>query len=299
MKKLLALVLALTLVIGAAFPASAGFRDVTDPAFSSKLDLLAALGIVNGYTDGTFRPEKTLTRAEFTKLVVTMLGKGEDSLSYADYTYFPDVRSGHWAARYVNYAARVLTLVKGDGSGRFNPNAAITLREAVTILLRALGYNDELLGGRWPENYLNKAASLGLTAGISLSPVANVNRRSGAELFYNALYTNAKDGGRLIDSLTGGIKTGVLILSVNATAADGTSGALLTGTGEIIKPKTPFPAEYEGRRGTLVLDAAGLPSVLPLKLRPSGSCMSAAPIPRRSPPPAAIICASPPAPSSI
>jgi len=168
-KKFVAFLLVLTLAISAVcMPAAAAFNDISDRELTSKLDLLQALGIVGGYPDGSYRPAKNLSRAEFTKFVVTILGGEDASLAYADYTSFPDVRSIHWAARYVNYAARELQLIKGNGTGYFKPDDPIPYREALTIVMRGLGYTDEVVGGRWPDGYFAKAAALGLTDGITL-----------------------------------------------------------------------------------------------------------------------------------
>lgn len=258
MKKIIALALVLALTFGAlATSGSAAFSDVSDPEFSSKLELLSALGIVSGYSDGTFRPAQPLTRAEFTKLVVTLLGADEASLAYADYTYFPDVRSTHWAARYVNYASRALGLVKGDGTGLFNPDKSITYREALTIVMRALGYTDEIVGGRWPDGYFAKGDALGLTDGISLGSTSPVSRQAGAELFYNALYTERQEGGALIDTLAGELVRDLLIISVSVKASDGSPDAVLASNGTVYKTRNPLSGDLVGRRGTLILDDKG------------------------------------------
>lgn len=78
----------------------AGFPDVEDTDWAvNNIYTAAASGLVNGYEDGTFRPDNNITRAEAVKIVNAYLGRGvnEAGLANADYTTFPDVTTAHWA----------------------------------------------------------------------------------------------------------------------------------------------------------------------------------------------------------
>ena len=131
---LLALVLTLSAVV---LPASAAgsFSDVSDKKTAQNVEVLRLLGVVEGNGIGQFNPYAQLTRAEFCKMLVTLMGSS-DVLRYKTVTIFPDVRASHWAARYVNYAVRGEKLLSGMPDGTFQPNQNITREQMVTFLAR-------------------------------------------------------------------------------------------------------------------------------------------------------------------
>jgi hypothetical protein len=141
---------------------AATFSDVTGTsAESAAIYKLNGLGIIDGYQDGTFGPEKNITRAEFAKIACVTAGlKSVASGMGATASPFSDVATDHWANGWINVAA-AQGFVKGDPAGTFRPEDQITQAEAVTVLLRLLGYNDNL-AGEWPSDYIAKAANLGV-----------------------------------------------------------------------------------------------------------------------------------------
>ena len=142
---LLALVLTLSAVV---LPASAAgsFSDVSDKKTAQNVEVLRLLGVVEGNGIGQFNPYAQLTRAEFCKMLVTLMGSS-DVLRYKTVTIFPDVRASHWAARYVNYAVRGEKLLSGMPDGTFQPDRAISYGEAVTILMRLLRTDADAASG--------------------------------------------------------------------------------------------------------------------------------------------------------
>lgn len=189
---LLALVLTLSAVV---LPASAAgsFSDVSDKKTAQNVEVLRLLGVVEGNGIGQFNPYAQLTRAEFCKMLVTLMGSS-DVLRYKTVTIFPDVRASHWAARYVNYAVRGEKLLAGLPDGTFQPDRAISYGEAVTILMRLLRTDaDAASGGIWPEGYIDLAKASGVSAGVNLTGSANITRAQAAQLFVNVLSTG-KDG---------------------------------------------------------------------------------------------------------
>ena len=101
--------------------------------FDVAISTLSKMGILDGYPDGTFRPNNSITRAEFVKIAVSFF-------EYVDQVPgmpFTDI-SGHWAETYIKVAAAV-KLVNGDPGGTFRPNGAITRAEAMAIVNRVLG----------------------------------------------------------------------------------------------------------------------------------------------------------------
>lgn len=191
MRKLLALVLALALVFGTVGFAAAAPSDVAeDAAYAGAVERLMALGIVSGYEDGTYRPGNIVTRAEFAKLVVATLGLEDAAAFSAGMSLFSDVPADAWYAGYVNVAASQ-GLIVGYPDGTFQPNKTVSYPEAITILVRALGYSDEDLVGTWPLNYIVKASTLGVSDDVTIT-AAGANRGDVAILLDNTLFTTIK-----------------------------------------------------------------------------------------------------------
>ena len=155
-QRILALLLAAGLCLGliAAAPALA-FSDVSGEELSEAVEVLSGLGIVSGYSDGSYHPDDALTRAQFCKLAILTEGHGDQARGSAYHTRFSDVPGGGWAAPYINLACEE-GLVAGYGDGRFGPDDPVTVGQAVTVVLRLLGYTAEEIGPFWPEDYLNK-----------------------------------------------------------------------------------------------------------------------------------------------
>lgn len=181
MKKLLALMLSMAMVftIGTSVMA---YSDVEEGTYVSEaVTVLSNLDILNGYEDGTFKPEATITRAEMAKIVCEALGYyGMGS----DKTPFDDVEPKHWAAGYINTAAS-LGIINGYGDGKFGPEDTVTYEQAVKMVVCALGYEAMAADrGGWPAGYTSVAANIGLTKGMSSSVRGDI-----AVLIYNALTT--------------------------------------------------------------------------------------------------------------
>ena len=132
-----------------------GYTDVArDAWYNNAISTLSNLGIIDGYEDGSFRPNSPITRAEFTKIAVSFF-------EYADIEYegtFSDVAEGRWYTQFVA-AAVEMGLIEGYPDGTFRPDASITRAEACTIVNRTLGrapHEDHLLPEEemitWPDN---------------------------------------------------------------------------------------------------------------------------------------------------
>ncbi len=111
-----------------------GFKDVS-PQYKSKVNLFATAGVVSGYTDGTFKGDNTITRAEFCVFIVNLMGL---DISKAKDQGFPDVKGSNWYVPYVNAVAKA-GYVKGRDTGMFDPNGLITRAEVATLINRITG----------------------------------------------------------------------------------------------------------------------------------------------------------------
>ena len=127
------------------------FSDVSlDDWFNNAISTMANAGIIEGYPDGSFRPNAFITRAEFATIAVRFF-----DVKYDGADQFPDI-DGHWARDYINKAA-FIDLVEGYPDGTFGPDRQITRAEAVTLVNRTLDRHpdkDHLLPDmlRWPDN---------------------------------------------------------------------------------------------------------------------------------------------------
>lgn len=111
---------------------STSFRDLEGHWSKNKVEALRELGIIGGYSDGTFKPDKEITRAE----VAAIIAKSLAAHSSAE-NWFNDIDSTNWAASYINKVAG-LGLVNGVGDGKFAPNKNTTRAEAITLIMRML-----------------------------------------------------------------------------------------------------------------------------------------------------------------
>jgi hypothetical protein len=174
MRRLLAgLLAAAILCLIPPVPASAAASGDTEVSSA----VLQMMGAMQGDVSGDLDLGGTLTRAQFCKISVVVMGLGPQVAQYSGYTIFPDVPSTNWAAGYVNLAVRSAGIINGYPSGKFGPSDALTFGQAVTVLLRMLGYTDSDVGAVWPQGYIDKAGEIGLTDGVSLSSGSSVTRR--------------------------------------------------------------------------------------------------------------------------
>ena len=269
-KKFLSLLLSAALVLSMVLPASAAFTDIQDSQLQKQVSVLQMLGVIGGTSASTFSPNGTLSRAQFCKMAVVLLGRENEEPLYRNRTIFPDVKSSHWARGYINLAVSVdvggstgengqttggVKLIRGMADGTFQPDRAITYAEAVTILMRVLGYSDTDAGMNWPTGYLQLAAKLGVTDGLSgLNANSSLTRAQAATMFYQALFAKTKDGSPYYQKL-GTPKTGVILTGNNGKLEDGSTGGLVTSDGNVYKLANgaSAPAELVGQRGMLLL----------------------------------------------
>lgn len=164
MKKSLVLILALVLVLSFSMSAFAlSFSDLGEQNQVTKdaVYKLSALGIVEGYEDGTWKPTAQITRAEFAKIAAIAGGFNASYESLGSVASpFSDVKVNVWYTGWVNLAYSQ-GFMKGDPTGLFRPNDSITEYEVVTVATRLLGYNDNLVGA-WPVDYVRQAGLLGM-----------------------------------------------------------------------------------------------------------------------------------------
>ena len=265
-QRLFALLLAVCMVsslltVPAAAADTVRFSDVTDQDTAATVETLRLMGVLDGYGDGTFRPDGKLTRAQFCKMVTYMMDGSNELGRYRTVTVFPDVKPSYWAAGYINLAAKGRNIIAGYPDGKFYPERTVTLGQAVTILLRLLGYKDEDVGGVWPDSYVAVGATIGLTDGVGADGNASLTRAQAAKLFVNLLEAQRKESGTLYEL---GEETELL-------SVDGGSGILKTGDGKTYTMAHPVASTtLVGTKGRVVLNKGKALTFLPQSASSTG-----------------------------
>ncbi len=155
------------------------------------LALLAELEIMQGDPDGNLRLDDPVTRAEFTKMAVASSAYRNSVAKSLSISPFPDVTYRHWAAPYVRVGV-TNGLVSGYPDATFRPDDGVLFEEAVTIMLRVLGYTDSDFGVSWPYGQLGLAGNLDMTDYLDCSAGEVMNRGQVAQLIYNTLRVDMK-----------------------------------------------------------------------------------------------------------
>lgn len=184
---------ALTLAAACAATVCAGaaFTDQSDIKVDSKvIDTLVEKNVIKGYEDGSFKPDKTVSRAEMAKLIFVLRTGSDDASYYAkDMTdTFADT-AGTWSNGYVKYC-QAYGIVSGKSSTVFAPNASVTTAEAAKMLLVYSGHDvqkDGLTGAQWKANTMKLADQDGLLKGVEADIDTPLPRQYAAQMIYNAI----------------------------------------------------------------------------------------------------------------
>ena len=215
MKRNLSKIVALLVVVVMVFvsltsmaSAAATLNDIEGHWANNYIQTLADKGIINGYPDGTFKPDNSITRAEFCKTVVGSL-VSEGKIGYVTTTNtFIDVPSSEWFSKYVE-TAYANNLVSGKGNGLFDPEANITRQEMAKIValvfcklnstsvnvmkegidLSSYNLTDLNEADEWATDFLAVALSVGLMKGdgSTFRPQGQVTRAETATVTYRII----------------------------------------------------------------------------------------------------------------
>lgn len=195
MKKIVSLVLAISMVLSmfASALAATSFSDLEkeeNAKYVSAVESLVELGVINGLPDGTYGPEKEVTRAELAKMLVLCLGLGDSAERLDEQQIFTDVSPEQWHAGYVNAAAQA-KVITGYPDGSFKPGKNVSYAEAYTMIIRALGYGNVAdAEGSWPTSYMLKAVELKLNADVEGDKTSDAAIRGNvAIMLWNMLKT--------------------------------------------------------------------------------------------------------------
>ena len=170
MKKFLSLVLALVMTMSLV-TVSAGAKDFTDDSeitYKEAVDVISALGVVDGYSDGDFRPDDVLTRGAAAKIICNLiLGPTTASALAASTAPFKDVPVTNTFAGYITYCSQQ-GIISGYADGTFRPTGTLSGNAFMKMLLGALGYDSSIegyTGPNWQVSVIKQASGIGLDDG--------------------------------------------------------------------------------------------------------------------------------------
>jgi len=193
MKKILSLVLSLTMVLSMA-TVSAGAKEFTDDgeiSYAEAVAVISEIGVVDGYTDGSFGPTSQLTRGAAAKIICNLLlGPTTASALSADTAPFKDVSADHTFAGYIAYCAQK-GIISGYTDGTFRPAAPLTGYAFLKMLLGGLGYDGDIegfTGSNWSVNVAKLAMGNKLTQGNeNFVGTRTVTREEACQYAFNTL----------------------------------------------------------------------------------------------------------------
>ncbi|MFA4858887.1 MAG: PorV/PorQ family protein [Candidatus Margulisiibacteriota bacterium] len=179
----------------------ASFVDVGKGYWAkSPIENTSTVGLIQGYPDGTFRPDNALTRAELATLLVRAMGIQSYSTNSKP---FKDVKTDHWAAEYIRAAKRA-GYMAGYPDGNFRPNQKITKVEGITVMARLdqmniVGYPSspyaDIPSKHWASRYVQAAKDSGMLSYIKtyeLKPKSNLTRAESVEMMSKTKFAGVK-----------------------------------------------------------------------------------------------------------
>ena len=193
LKRTLSLALAAVMLMGmmvvGAGAASKDFTDASDIKNVEAVDVMVALGVLEGGDKGDFQPNSILTREQAAKIICYLL-LGEESAEKltTNSTVFNDVAADRWSAPYIGYCVN-LGILAGDGNGNFFPEGKLTGAAFGKMLLVALGYDptiEKYTGNDWMINVASDAIEAGISPkGLVLSN--DLSRQDAAQMAFLTL----------------------------------------------------------------------------------------------------------------
>ncbi len=230
MKKFLSLVLALTMMMSLV-TINAGAKEFTDDEdqnYDEAIAVISEIGVVDGYEDGSFKPQGTLTRGAAAKIICNLiLGPTTAGELHADTAPYKDVPTSNTFSGYIAYCAKE-GIISGYADGTFRPSAGLTGYAFMKMLLGALGYdaeNEGYTGANWSINVAKQAIGIGLNNSLvdEFNGVDQVTREEAALYAFNTLKATMVDYDQKITTTINGVD--VVISQGTAKPVDWSEGS--------------------------------------------------------------------------
>ena len=219
LKRTLSLVLAALMLMGmmvvGAGAASKDFTDASEIKNVEAVDVMVALGVLEGGDKGDFQPNSILTREQAAKIICyLLLGSESAEKLTTNSAVFNDVAANRWSAPYISYCVN-MGILAGDGQGNFFPEGKLTGAAFAKMLLVALGYDasiEKYVGNDWMINVSSDAIAAGIVpSGLVLSN--ELSRQDAAQLAFETLTADMVK----YDS-KGSVSVGDIVINQNASA---------------------------------------------------------------------------------
>ena len=192
MKRIVAIIMALTMLCGIASAAVSPYHQ----------EVLAAMDIMTFFDNGSFDDLGYVTRAQLAKIAV-MSSTSRNLVSNTSKTSpFGDVPYTHWGAPYISVTA-AKGYMRGYTDGAFRPDQPVLFEEAVTVVMRMLGYDNADFAGAYPQGALDAADNIGILDDVNAMAGAPLIRAEMAKILYNMLNTNPKEQTRIYAATLG------------------------------------------------------------------------------------------------
>ena len=193
LKRVLSLGLASVMLMGmmvvGAGAASSDFTDASEIKNVEAVDVMVALGVLQGGDKGDFQPNSILTREQAAKIICyLLLGTESAEKLTTNSAVFSDVAANRWSAPYISYCVN-LGILAGDGQGHFFPEGKLTGAAFAKMLLVALGYDasiEKYVGSDWMINVSSDAIAAGIVpSGLVLAN--ELSRQDAAQMAFQTL----------------------------------------------------------------------------------------------------------------
>ena len=214
--------ISLLLALGFSVSAHAAFFDINSSPYRTAIEALENSDIIEGYADGSFRPQALVNRAEFTKLVVYTLGPEtapgwiEDPCDFMAYTdtecsqykpeqLFPDVPVDMWEGKLnrILGIAKSKGYVQGNPDGSFAPARSVNFAEAAKIITKALGYSP-YASIPWYEEYIDEMYAINAVPPTVRTADQFLTREEISEILFRILVDPVRTSSSSTPQRTGG-----------------------------------------------------------------------------------------------
>lgn len=248
MKKLISLILSTAILLTLAIPASASNLPADDDIES----ILDVMEIMTYDAKGNFNESQYVTRAALAKILVTASQYKGAATATSRISPFSDVMYTHWGAPYISVASKN-KFMTGYSDGSFKPNSYIKYEDALSAMLRLLGYTNADYTGAYPAGQIAKAADIGLSQDVYITAGNPIIRSEMAKLVYNLLNTKPKAGeGIYAQSL--GYTPSSELLTIGDVLDDNVTGPVTVKAGTITNLGLTSPRVYRNGNGASLSD---------------------------------------------
>ena len=227
--------------------------EAKDYSYEEMAEFLNSLDILHGDASmgGDYNFYGSLTRAQFAKLAIASSAYKNSVPLKTNTSPFCDVTKDHWAAGYVKVANNN-KIISGYPDSTFRPESGILLEEAVTVVLKLLGYQNSDFGGEWPNGQMSIAKNNELLDNVTINQGEYMKRIDAIALLYNALTGDTKQGSAYLSTLGYTLSKNITLISsyIQDTTLD--TDEVVTSSGNYTV-KSGFDYNKIGMRGDALI----------------------------------------------